>query len=91
LELTVAADHLPEQWRSSLAERYLPTRLLSVRPPTVEGVAAWAESLGLEDVPPLWANREAQDGEPTVYACRSFTCSPPQHDMAAALEWAEDL
>ena len=91
LELTVAADHLPEQWRSSLAERYLPTRLLSVRPPSESEVTAWAESLGLEDVPPLWANREAQDGEPTVYACRSFTCSPPQHDMAAALEWAEDL
>jgi uncharacterized protein YyaL (SSP411 family) len=91
LELTVAADHLPEQWRTSLSERYLPTRFLTIRPPAENGVEQWVETLGLEEVPPIWANREARDGEPTVYACRSFTCSPPQHEMDAALEWAEDL
>ena len=90
LELTVAADGLPERFRAALADRYLPTGFLSVRPPTADGVRRWADELGLEAIPPLWANREARDGEPTVYACREFTCSPPKHDVAEALAWADD-
>jgi len=89
LELTVAADGLPNDWRAALAERYLPTRFVTVRPPEEGDVEARAEDLGLEAVPPIWANREARDGRPTVYACRSFTCSPPKHDMREALEWAD--
>ncbi|MFQ3320011.1 MAG: hypothetical protein ACI8UR_002018 [Natronomonas sp.] len=88
LELTIAADELPGEWRDDLAEAYLPTRLISIRPPTESGAEGWANHLGLGEVPPIWANREARDGEPTVYACRSFTCSPPKHDMAEALSWA---
>lgn len=91
LELTIAADHLPASWRESLSERYLPTRFLTLRPPSEDAIQSWVDELGLDDVPPIWANREAREGEPTVYACRSFTCSPPQHEMDAALEWAEDL
>jgi uncharacterized protein YyaL (SSP411 family) len=90
LELTVAASHLPEAWRRRLAGAYLPGRLLSLRPPTDEELAPWLDRLGLAAAPPIWASREARDG-PTVYTCRSFTCSPPQTDIDAALEWAAKL
>jgi uncharacterized protein YyaL (SSP411 family) len=88
LELTVSADELPAAFRTGIATTYLPTRLLSVRPPAADGVEEWTDELGLEAVPPIWANREARNGRPTVYACREFTCSPPKHDMNEALEWA---
>ncbi|WP_458188312.1 thioredoxin domain-containing protein [Haladaptatus sp. NG-WS-4] len=90
LELTVAADELPEAWRDRLAETYLPTRILTRRPPTEDGVADWCATLGLDETPPIWAGRTAED-EPTLYVCRSFTCSPPVTDIDAGLEWADDL
>ncbi|WP_423751737.1 thioredoxin domain-containing protein [Salinirarus marinus] len=89
LELTVAADELPDDWRATLADRYLPTAVVSRRPPTDDGLDSWLSALGVDEVPPIWANREARDAEPTVYACQSFTCSPPQTDLAAALDWFE--
>ncbi len=91
LELTVAADALPGAWRERLAETYLPGRLLSVRPPTDDALAPWLETLGLDDAPPIWADREARDGEATCYTCCSFTCSPPVHDIEDALSWADEL
>jgi uncharacterized protein YyaL (SSP411 family) len=91
LELTVAAERLPEAWRERLAREYLPERLLSVRPPNDEGLAPWLEGLGLAEAPPIWTGRVARDGQPTCYTCRSFTCSPPVHDVEEALSWAEDL
>ena len=87
LELTIAADELPEAWRETLAERYLPGSIVSVRPATEEGLDDWLDALGLTEAPPIWADREARDGEPTVYACESFTCSPPRHDIEDALAW----
>jgi hypothetical protein len=91
LEFTVAAESLPDEWRERLGEEYLPTRLLSVRPPTKDGLSAWLSRLGLEEAPPIWAGREARDGKPTLYTCQSFTCSPPVHDVEEALQWAADL
>ncbi|WP_327052464.1 thioredoxin domain-containing protein [Halomicrococcus gelatinilyticus] len=91
LELTVVADDLPAAWRDRIAGTYLPTRLLSRRPPTAEALAEWLDDLGLDDAPPVWANREQEGGEPTIYVCRSFTCSPPVTDVDAAMEWADDL
>ena len=88
-ELTVAAEELPDPWRETLAGTYLPARTLTVRPPTEAGLSAWLDALGLEEAPPIWANRAAVDGEATVYACRSFTCSPPKHDLNAAIAWLE--
>jgi uncharacterized protein YyaL (SSP411 family) len=87
-ELTVAADSLPTRWRGTLADQYLPLRLLSVRPPTEDGLQAWLDTIGLDSAPPIWAGREARDGEPTVYACRNRACSPPTHDLAEALDWS---
>ena len=90
LELTVAAEELPDGFREAVGSTYLPTRLLGVRPPAESEVEAWVDRLGLSAVPPIWANREARDGRPTVYACRDFTCSPPKHEMSEALAWADD-
>ncbi|WP_135854423.1 thioredoxin domain-containing protein [Halorussus salinus] len=89
LEITAVADELPESWRDELADRYLPTRLLSRRPPTDDELSTWLDRLDLADIPPIWAERGQRDGEPTVYVCREFACSPPETDLAAALDWAD--
>ncbi|WP_435115373.1 thioredoxin domain-containing protein [Halolamina sp. C58] len=90
LELTVAAEELPAAWRETLADRHLPGAVVARRPPTESGLQAWLDELGLDEAPPIWAGREARDGEPTVYACRSRTCSPPETDLEAALDWVEE-
>ena len=87
-ELTVVADALPDAWREAIGRTYLPNRLLSVRPPDV---SPWLDRLGLAEAPPIWAGRDADGAEPTIYACRSYTCSPPQTDVEAALEWAAEV
>ncbi|MCU4971191.1 thioredoxin domain-containing protein [Halobacteria archaeon AArc-m2/3/4] len=91
LEVTVAADTVPKKWRDRLGETYLPDRLLSRRPPTEDRLTEWLEELELEDAPPIWADRTARDDEPTLYVCRSFTCSPPVHDVDEALELVGDV
>ena len=91
LECIVAAESLPENWRERLGRTYLPDRLLSVRPPTEAGLGEWLETLESDDAPPIWAEREQREGEPTIYVCRDFTCSPPQTDIDEALDWAEEL
>ena len=87
-ELTVAADDLPVAWREAFADRFLPAVTIAHRPSTDEGLDAWLDRLGFAEAPPVWAGREAA-GEPTVYACRSFTCSPPETDIDAALDWLD--
>jgi uncharacterized protein YyaL (SSP411 family) len=89
LELTVAADEVPESWRETLAATYLPDRLLAWRP-TDNEMDDWLDALDLDEVPPIWADRTTRDGAATVYACRNFACSPPEHDLEAALEWAAE-
>ncbi|GGL24050.1 thioredoxin domain-containing protein [Halarchaeum grantii] len=88
LELTVAADDVPDAWRDAVAARYLPDRLLSRRPPTAGGLDGWLDRLGLDEAPPIWAGREARDG-PTAYVCRR-ACSPPVTDTDALTEWLEE-
>ncbi|WP_224449693.1 thioredoxin domain-containing protein [Haloprofundus salilacus] len=88
LELTVAADKLPDDWWEVLAGRYLPATILTRRPETDAELDSWLETLGVDEAPPIWAGREAVDGNPTVYACENFTCSPPQTDIRSALDWA---
>ncbi|MDL5361019.1 thioredoxin domain-containing protein [Halalkalicoccus sp. NIPERK01] len=90
LELTVAAEEVPEEWRESIGDAYLPGRILARRPPTEDGLEEWLDELELDEAPPIWAKRESK-GEPTAYVCRSFTCSPPVTGIEEALEWAADL
>ena len=91
LELTLACDPVdpPAEWTETLAERYVPRRLLAWRPDDAATFDAWLDALDLDAAPPIWAGRDAVDGEPTVYACRNFACSPPQHDLGEALEWGQ--
>ncbi|WP_436928932.1 thioredoxin domain-containing protein [Halosimplex halobium] len=89
-ELTLAAESMPASWRETLADTYVPRRVLAPRPPTDDALDGWLDALGLAEAPPIWASREARDGEPTVYACRSRACSPPAHDLDEALAWFED-
>ncbi|WP_396612494.1 thioredoxin domain-containing protein [Haloferax sp. S1W] len=86
-ELTVAADEMPAEWRETLASRYLPGLVVAPRPATDDELDAWLDELELDEAPPIWAAREADGGEPTVYACENFTCSAPTHDIDEALAW----
>ena len=90
LELTLVADEVPTSWQETLAEQYLPMKLLAWRPGDSGAFEDWLETLDAETAPPIWANRGYRDGEPAVYACRSFTCSPPEHSLDAALSWANE-
>ena len=89
-ELTVAADVMPGTWRDRIGETYLPARILARRPSTDKGLEAWLETLKVEFAPPIFAERAARDGEPTIYACRDFTCSRPLTDIEAALAWFDE-
>jgi hypothetical protein len=80
---------LPDAFRTSLASTYLPDAVVSPRPPTDDGLAAWLDVLGVDDAPPVWKDREQRDDEPTVYVCEGRTCSPPTHSLSAALDWFE--
>jgi len=90
VELTLAADDVPASWRETLAARPLPTGVVAPRPASDSDLDPWLDALGVDEVPPIWANREAADGRPTAYACRNFTCSPPQTDLDAAFDWLAD-
>ncbi|MDS0222897.1 thioredoxin domain-containing protein [Haloarcula sp. S1AR25-5A] len=89
LELTLVGDQsdYPNEWTETLAERYIPRRLLAHRPAGDSEFEQWLDALELDESPPIWAGREQVDDEPTVYACRNFACSPPKHDLGTALEW----
>jgi len=89
LELTMVADDPPEDWYDTLADRHLEPYALFWRPVTAETRAAWLDSLGLDEEPAVWADRELKADEPTVYACRAQTCSPPRNQLTRALNWAE--
>ena len=87
IEATIAADAVPDAWRETLGERYLPGALVAPRPPTEGGLDAWLDRLDMDEAPPIWAGRDAVDGEPTAYVCEGRTCSPPETDLDAALAW----
>ena len=106
LEVTVAADETPDDWRDAITARYLPDRLLSRRPLTADGLAAWLGELGLDDAPPIWAGRgrrpaggaERSSGDqPDPRADDGATayvcrraCSPPITDTDELAEWLEE-
>ncbi|QHS16149.1 thioredoxin domain-containing protein [haloarchaeon 3A1-DGR] len=87
IELVFAGDERPDSWWEALSNRFLPGAVFAPRPATADATAEWCREIGLEEVPPVWDGREAIDGEPTVYACRGFACSPPKTDVEAALDW----
>lgn len=90
VELIIAAETVPSSWRERLGTQYLHDALVAPRPPTEAGLREWLDVLGLDDAPPIWANRGAIDGAPTVYRCSGRTCSPPQTTLDAALSWTAE-
>ena len=91
LELTLVAEEVPDDWRTELADRYHGARVLAWRPPGEEEIEKQVEQLGLKEVPPIWEGRDQLNEKPTVYACRSFTCSPGRTDITRSLNWAERM
>jgi uncharacterized protein YyaL (SSP411 family) len=91
LELALVTDEVPADWRAELSSRYFGSRLMAWRPPDEDTFDAWLHTLGLDDPPPIWEDRLQTDDEPTVFACRSRTCSPPRHDMERTLNWADGM
>ena len=87
LEITLAADEWPDEWRATLAEQPLADAVIAPRPATESGMDEWLDELGLSEAPPIWANRAVRDGEATAYVCRSRTCSPPKAELLEALRW----
>ena len=89
LEVTVAAESVPEDWQDLLAASYRPDLLLTRRPPTDGGLEDWLDALSLESAPPLWEGRAARE-RPTAYVCRR-QCSPPVTDGDGLDEWLAEL
>ncbi|WP_324757713.1 thioredoxin domain-containing protein [Haloarcula sp. GH36] len=92
LELTLVCDpeNPPEEWMETLTETYVPRRLLAWRPAADDIVDEWLDALALSESPPIWAGRGLTAGNPTVYACRNFACSPPQTGLTTALDWGRE-
>jgi hypothetical protein len=91
LEITIAADELPEEWQSWAGGLRHPGRVLSRRPPTDEELDDWLDRLGLDEIPPVWDGRARRDGETvTAFVCRNRTCSPPVSAVSEATEWLEE-
>jgi len=61
---------VPDAWRETLGERYLPGALVAPRPrPKTAGGGGSTDRLDMDEAPPIWADRDAVDGEPTAYVC----------------------
>ncbi len=91
LELTLVTDDPPEEWWDEFETKYLGSRVLAWRPGDEEGLETWLDALGLEEAPPIWADRDQRMEKPTVYACRSRSCSPPRNKLSSALGWARRM
>ncbi|NIB99559.1 thioredoxin domain-containing protein [Halobacterium sp. R2-5] len=89
LEVTAAAERLPDSWRATVGGAYLPHRLLSVRPRTESELDEWLADLAIADAPPIWAARDAEDG-PAAYVCRR-ACSPPVTTTDDIEEWLAEF
>lgn len=89
IEVAVSAETIPEPWQDTIRDRYLPTRLLTRRPPDAETLSKWIDRLDLDSVPPIWAGRAARD-EPTAFVCRQ-RCSPPITDATDFDHWLDEF
>ncbi len=91
LEVTLVADEIPADWRDTFGNRYPEPCTFLWRPADDDSLDRWLDTLNLGGVPAVWADKELKDGEPTVYACRQGTCSPPRNRLVRALNWAERM
>jgi uncharacterized protein YyaL (SSP411 family) len=91
LEVALVAEELPEPWSEVFEEEYLGSHILAWRPPGEEELGAWLDTLGLEETPPIWADRDQRSDRPTAYVCRARTCSPPRNELSTAVAWAKRM
>jgi uncharacterized protein YyaL (SSP411 family) len=89
LEVTVAGDAIPGEWRQLLGRQYVPARLLTRRPPDEAALSDWLDALDLDDAPAIWAGRAARDG-PTAFVCRQ-ACSPPLDSAGDIADWLDEF
>jgi uncharacterized protein YyaL (SSP411 family) len=54
----------PEEWLAQLGRIYLPNLVLTQTLAPLAGR-------------PIWADKSTTNGQPTVYVCKNFACSPP--------------
>jgi uncharacterized protein YyaL (SSP411 family) len=91
LELALVADDPSREWYGELAEWYLDPRVIAWRPADEERLDEWLDVLELDEAPGIWADRGQKNANPTIYACRSRTCSPPRNEIPRALRWAKRM
>jgi len=91
LELALVADDPSREWYGEIANWYLDPSLLAWRPADEAAFEELLDTLGLAEPPAIWADRDQKDDAPTVYACRSRTCSPPRNEIPRALRWAKRM
>ena len=83
--VTLVGEPMPDNWRRELQQ--YPRSLIITTKPATESLDEALDTLGLDEIPPLWRNRTQEDNQPTLYACRGRTCGPPVTDIDAAIEW----
>ncbi len=88
LEAALVADEPPESWLEQFESSYMGSRIIAWRPGEEGTYEQWLDELGLEESPPIWAERDQRMDNPTVYVCRARTCSPPRNELSTALAWA---
>ena len=91
LELALVADDPQREWYGELAEWYLDPRVIAWRPADEQRLDEWLDVLELDETPGIWADRGQKNENPTIYACRSRTCSPPRNEIPRALRWAKRM
>ncbi|MFB6104964.1 MAG: thioredoxin domain-containing protein [Halobacteriaceae archaeon] len=89
LEVTTVGD-IPRAWTTRIASTYLRDRFLSHRPADPSRLQTWLADLDIEDPPPIWADRDRVDDQPTAYVCRR-ACSPPIHTEDELQEWLSEF
>ncbi len=82
---TIVGDEIPTDWRHRL--HHHPRRVLITHRPKPADLEAATETLGLEEIPPLWRDRTPLEGQTAIYACQGRTCGPPMTDIDEALSW----
>ncbi len=65
-EVSLVGD-LPEEWLQKLGAYFDPNLMIT-------------QVRDAQGEVPIWAGKSAKNGQPTVYICRNFTCSPPLVD-----------
>ncbi|MCP3919519.1 MAG: thioredoxin domain-containing protein [bacterium] len=87
-EIVIAGDPAADDlgaMLSALNDRFLPNKVVVVRP------AGGAGAKAISRLVPYTETQEAIDGKATAYVCQNFTCQAPTTDVATMLAALEQL